>query len=124
MPFRARSVVVALAVSLLAISGCSRRQAAITSARPIPEAALESGPDLASLPGNTFEVSFSDHVVKMERDAFRKSIRSVSSDNTTLVFDPSDSAAARLTQGSILLIPGFAVRKVAVVTKQEGNIVV
>ncbi|HYL94877.1 MAG TPA: hypothetical protein VET69_03645, partial [Terriglobales bacterium] len=60
----------------------------------------------------------------MERDDFRKSIRSVSTDNTTLVFDPSDAAAARLTQGSILFIPGFAVRKVAVATKQGGNIVV
>jgi len=124
MGCRTRWVAVILAVCLLSLSGCSRRQAAVTSARPVPAAVLELGPDLASLPGNTFQVTYSDRVVRMEREDFRKSIRSVSTDNTTLVFDPSDAAAARLTQGSILFIPGFAVRKVAVVTKQDGNIVV
>ena len=124
MGCRTRWVAVILAVCLLSLSGCSRRQAAVTSARPVPAVALELGPDLASLPGNTFQVTYSDRVVRMEREDFRKSIRSVSTDNTTLVFDPSDAAAARLTQGSILFIPGFAVRKVAVVTKQDGNIVV
>ncbi|HKW66390.1 MAG TPA: hypothetical protein VJP04_03820 [Terriglobales bacterium] len=124
MGCRTRWVAVILGVCLLCLSGCSRRQAAVTSARPVPATALELGPDLASLPGNTFQVTYSDRVVRMERDDFRKSIRSVSTDNTTLVFDPSDAAAARLTQGSILFIPGFAVRKAAVVTKQDGNIVV
>lgn len=124
MGSRARWVAVTSVIFLLFLSGCSRRQAAITQARPVPPAALELGPDLASLPGNSFTVSYSDRVVRMERDDFRKSIRSVSTDNTTLVFDPSDAAAARLTQGSILFIPGFAVRKVAVATKQDGNIVV
>jgi len=124
MGCRTRWVAVILAVCLLSLSGCSRRQAAVTSARPVPAAVLELGPDLASLPGNSFQVTYSDRVVRMEREDFRKSIRSVSTDNTTLVFDPSDAAAARLTQGSILFIPGFAVRKVAVVTKQDGNIVV
>ena len=122
MGCRTRWVVVTLVVCLLSLSSCSRRQA-VTSARPVPAAVLELGPDLASLPGNTFQVTYSDRVVRMEREDFRKSIRSVSTDNTTLVFDPSDTAAARLTQGSILFIPGFAVRKVAVVTKQNGNIV-
>ena len=124
MGCRTRWVAVILAVCLLSLSGCSRRQAAVTSARPVPAAVLELGPDLASLPGNSFQVTYSDRVVRMEREDFRKSIRSVSTDNTTLVFDPSDAAAARLTQGSILFIPGFAVRKAAVVTKQDGNIVV
>ena len=124
MGCRTRWVAVILAVCLLSLSGCSRRQAAVTSARPVPAVVLELGPDLASLPGNTFQVTYSDRVVRMEREDFRKSIRSVSTDNTTLVFDPSDAAAARLTQGSILFIPGFAVRKAAVVTKQDGNIVV
>src|SRR5579864_3518321 len=124
MGCRTRWVAVILPVCLLCLSGCSRRQAAVTSARPVPATVLELGPDLASLPGNTFQVTYSDRVVRMEGDDFRKSIRSVSTDNTTLVFDPSDAAAARLTQGSILFIPGFAMRKVAVVTKQDGNIVV
>lgn len=124
MGYSTRWVAVVLAVWLLCLSGCSRRQVAVTSARTVPPAALELGPDLASQPGNTFQVTYSDRVVRMDREDFRKSIRSVSTDNSTLVFGPSDAAAARLTQGSILFIPGFAVRKVAVVTKQDGNIVV
>jgi hypothetical protein len=123
MGCRTRWVAVILVVGLLFLSSCSRRQAGLASARPVPAAALELGPDLASLPGNTFQVTYSDRVVRMEREDFRKSIRSVSTDNTTLVFDPSDAAAARLSQGSILFIPGFALRKVAVVTRQDGNIV-
>lgn len=98
-------VAVILAVCLLSLAGCSRRQAAVTSARPVPASVLELGPDLASLPGNTFQVTLSERVVRMEREDFRKSIRSISTDNTTLVFDPSDVAAARLSQGKFCSSP-------------------
>ena len=60
----------------------------------------------------------------MEQAAFIKSIRSISSDNTTFVFDPSDDAAAKLHEGSILFVPGVAMRKVDVATRQENNLVV
>ena len=60
----------------------------------------------------------------MEQPAFIKSIRSISSDNTTFVFDPSDDAAAKLHEGSILFVPGVAMRKVDVATRQENNLVV
>ena len=60
----------------------------------------------------------------MEQAAFIKSIRSISSDNTTFVFDPSDDAASKLHEGSILFVPGIAMRKVDVATRQENNLVV
>ena len=60
----------------------------------------------------------------MEQPAFIKSIRSISSDNTTFVFDPSDAAAATLHEGSILFVPGVAMRKVDVATRQGNNLVV
>jgi hypothetical protein len=50
----------------------------------------------------------------MEQAAFIKSIRNISSDNTTFVFDPSDDAASNLYEGSILFVPGIAMRKVDV----------
>ena len=94
------------------------------SSRPSSAGALNLAPDLSTKPGNTFKATFTDKVVKMEQAAFIKSIRSISSDNTTFVFDPSDDAAAKLHEGSILFVPGVAMRKVDVATRQENNLVV
>ena len=76
------------------------------------------------MPGNTFQATFTDGVVKMEQAAFIKSIRSVSSDNTTFLFDPSDAAASSLHEGSILFVPGVVMRKVDVATRQGNDLVV
>ncbi len=62
--------------------------------------------------------------MKMEQRAFLDSIRSISSDNTAFVFNPSYSTASQLKQGSILFVPGIAMRKVDVATQQGGNLVV
>ena len=95
-----------------------------SSSRPSSAGVLNLAPDLSTKPGNTFKATFTDKVVKMEQAAFIKSIRSISSDNTTFVFDPSDDAAAKLHEGSILFVPGVAMRKVDVATRQENNLVV
>ncbi len=92
--------------------------------RPSSAGALHLTADLSTKPGNTFQATFTDKVVKMEQPAFIKSIRSISSDNTTFVFDPSDAAAATLHEGSILFVPGVAMRKVDVATRQGNNLVV
>jgi hypothetical protein len=118
-----------LLVPLLLFPACSRPKTAPESSRnsrsaPISIAALNLAPDLTTKPGNTFQATFTDKVVKMDQVAFIKSIRSISTDNSTLVFDPSDSAAASLREGSILFVPGIAMRKVDVATKQDGNLVV
>jgi hypothetical protein len=94
------------------------------ASRPSSVGALNLAPDLTTKPGNTFQATFTDKVVKMEQPAFIKSIRSISSDNTTFVFDPSDDAASKLHEGSILFVPGIAMRKVDVATRQENNLVV
>jgi len=108
---------------------CSRQKAGSessgqTAPRPASAAALNLAPDLTTKPGNTFQATFTGQVVKMEQPAFINSIRSISSDNTTFVFDPSDDAAAKLHAGSILFVPGVAMRKVDVATRQENNLVV
>jgi hypothetical protein len=108
---------------------CSRKNAGPESSqevasRPGSAAALHLAADLSTKPGNTFQATFTDKVVNMEQAAFIKSIRSISSDNTTFVFDPSDDAAARLHEGSILFVPGMVMRKVDVATRQENNLVV
>jgi len=118
-----------LLLLLLLLPACSRQNTAPESSRevgsgPVSLAALNLTPDLATKPGNVFQATFTEKVVKMEQVAFVKSIRSISSDNSTFVFDPSDDSASRLQEGSILFVPGIAMRKVDVATKQDGNLVV
>ena len=123
----ARLLVLAGTVFLFAT--CSRKSPGPESSqeaasRPGSAGALNLAADLTTKPGNIFQATFTDKVVKMEQAAFIKSIRSISSDNTTFVFDPSDDAAAKLHEGSILFVPGVAMRKVDVATRQENNLVV
>jgi hypothetical protein len=115
--------------TVLVFATCSRNNTGPGSSqeggsRPGSAEALNLAPDLTTQPGNTFQATFTDKVVKMEQPAFIKSIRSISSDNTTFVFDPSDGAASKLYEGSILFVPGIAMRKVDLATRQENNLVV
>jgi hypothetical protein len=108
---------------------CSRQKTAPESSRekpsqPLSLAVLNLAADLSTKPGNAFQATFTDKVVKADAAAFLKSIRSISSDNSTFVFDPSDAVASRLQEGSILFVPGIAMRKVDIATKQDGNLVV
>src|SRR5580704_10879735 len=96
-----------LLLLLVLLSACSRQKTAPESSGEarsgtISLAALNLTPDLTSRAGNVFQATFSEKVVKMEQAAFVNSIRSISSDNSTFLFDPSDNAASRLQEGSIL----------------------
>jgi hypothetical protein len=119
----------ALLGTVLLCATCSRQKtepgsSGQTSSRQASAVALNLAADLTTIPGNTFQATFTDKVVKMEQPAFIRSIRSISSDNTTFIFDPSDDAASKLHEGSILFVPGIAMRKVDVATRQENNLVV
>jgi len=118
---RWRAGSLAIIILLLLCSGCSRRKSA---SGPIPTSALALAPDLTTRPGNTFQATFTDKVVKVEQRTFLDSIQSISSDNTTFVFDPSNSITSQLKQGSILFVPGIAMRKVDVATEYQGHFVV
>ncbi len=118
-----------LAATVLLFATCSRKNPGTESSqeaasRPGSAGALHLAADLTTKPGNFFQATFTDKVVKMEQAAFIKSIRSISSDNATFVFDSSDDAASKLHEGSILFVPGVAMRKVDVATRQENNLVV
>ncbi len=128
-PARAFSVVL-LACLLILGSACKGKESssssgseAKTQGRDIPSNVLDLAPDLTTLPGTVFHVTYTDKVVKMEQAAFRKTIRSISDDNTIFVFDASSDEANRLSEGSILFVPGVAFRKVVVKTKQDNYVV-
>jgi len=112
----------ALALPFLLLAGsCTKKTA---SPGEIPTNALNLAPDLTSKPNTVFKVDYSDKVVKIEQRAFLDGIRSISTDNTTFVFDAGDPQASKLKQGSILFVPGIAVRKVDVATEKDGHLVV
>lgn len=121
MTLRRSATILLLLPLLFAALSCSKKTAAPGE---IPTAALNLAPDLTSKPGTVFKVDYSDKVVKVEQRAFLDSIRSISSDNTTFVFDPGDAQASKLKQGSILFVPGIAMRKVDVATEKDGHLVV
>lgn len=118
-----------LVLLLLLFPACSRQKTAPEASRENPSqlssgAVLNLAPDLTSRAGNTFQATFTAKVVKMDQEAFLTSIRSISSDNSTFVFDPSAAAASRLQEGSILFVPAIALRKVDVAARQDGQLVV
>jgi hypothetical protein len=124
MDRRLKASCLVLLASTLFAPACSRPKATPGPGPQIPLAALHLAPDLTTWPGNTFQATFTDKVVKVEQRVFLDSIRSISNDNTTFVFNPSDSTLSKLKQGSILFVPGIAMRKVDVATQQDGNLVV
>jgi len=103
--------------------GCSREKAAApVLGEQSPQLKLPT--DLTTKPGNTCEFKLTERVVRVEQPAFLKSIRSVSSDRRTLVFDSGDPIASNLHEGSILFVPGLVMRKVLATTQQDGHLVV
>jgi hypothetical protein len=120
MTLPSTKVLLLIPFALLLLS-CSKKTAAPGE---ISTSALNLAPDLTARPNTTFKVDYSDKVVKIEQRAFLDGIRSISSDNTTFVFDAGDPAASKLQQGSILFVPGIAMRKVDVATEQDGHFVV
>lgn len=120
MTLGSAKIVLFIPFALLLVS-CSKKTAAPGE---IPASALNLAPDLTTRPGTTFKVDYSDKVIRIEQRNFLDSIRSISTDNTTFVFDVDDPQATKLKQGSILFVPGIAMRKVDVATEKDGHLVV
>ena len=106
---------------ILFTASCNKKT---TGPGEIPTAALNLAPDLTTRSNTTFKVDYSDKVVKIDQRVFLDGIRSISSDNTTFVFDAGNAEASKLKQGSILFVPGIAMRKVDVATEKDGHLVV
>ena len=100
---------------------CTREKSA--PAPPVAPA-LSLPADLTTKPGNAAEFTLTDKVVKIEQRPFLDSLKSISSDNRVLVFDASDRTASQLKQGTILFVPGLAMRKVVATAEQDGKLVV
>lgn len=77
--------------------------------------------DLRSEPGSVYQVTYGDSTVLVDQAVVRQTLRSVSTNGNTFVFDPSPEIA-RLQPGSVLLVKGITMRKVLAVMPFEGKI--
>jgi hypothetical protein len=80
--------------------------------------------DLTSLPGNTFKVTWNPATVVIDRATAVRALRSVSADDRVLVFDGAEPALSALEPGRVLVLERIALRKVAAVKRENGQLAV
>lgn len=78
----------------------------------------EAGEDLTNRPGNVYRVRYRPTTVVLDRATTARSLRSVSTDGSVLVFDAAEPAVADLQPPKVLLLEWIAVRKVVAVARQ------
>ncbi len=86
--------------------------------------AVASAADLTTLPGTVFQVAYTANTVVVDRTAALKTLKSVSSDGSTLVFEQPPDKIAALHEGNVLLLQGLALRKITSVTPQGSQMIV
>lgn len=107
-----KAIVLGVATVSILVCSCRRQSAAVQG--------TSSPVDLATLPGNTFQVTYSGHTVIMDGPTVRKTLRSVSKNGNVLVFDSSPQMQ-KLEPGSVLLMQGLALRKILAVMPFESG---
>ena len=80
--------------------------------------------DLTGRPGNVFQVTWKPTTVVIDRETAIRALRSISTDETVLVFDGSVAALNPLEPGKIMLLERIALRKVAAVRREGDQLVV
>lgn len=115
-----------LVVALLAGTALYYRRAApLASVTPNSSGQLATPTaDLMALPGSVFEVTYSPDTIVIDRATALKSLKSVSADESTLVFEHPDEKLLQLKAGSVMLLQELAVRKVTAVIRQGSQLIV
>jgi hypothetical protein len=118
------ATVSALGLAVLAIAsvvaGC-RSKTVATTGRGRGAGGTQAAIDLGTEPGTVYQVTLGDSTVVVDQTAVRQTLRSVSTNGNTFVFE-STPAIARLQAGSVLLIRGATILKVLAVMPFEGKI--
>jgi len=127
-----RLIFVALMVILLlaGIAAYSRRAKPIAASTGTPgstgSSRILSTPavDLMTLPGSVFEVTYTPETIVIDKVTALKSLKSVSADESTVVFDQPGEQLLQLKAGSVMLLQGLALRKVTGVLTQGSQLIV
>jgi hypothetical protein len=98
---------------MMLAAGCSRQSSTLF---PAGGPALPELEDLAKLPGNLYQVTYNDQVVKLDRATVHRALRRVSGDHMTFLFDKSSPDLSQLAPGKILLLQGLALRKITAIS--------
>src|SRR5262245_26330633 len=119
----ARLIALSVLPILTGCGGSSPSQAPAQSSSAAP-AAAPGTQDLTGRPGNVFNVTWKPTTVVIDRATVLSALRSVSTDETVLVFDGSVAALSALEPGKIMLLERIALRKVAAVRREGDQLVV
>lgn len=87
-------------------------------------ASATAAQDLTGRPGNVFQVTWKPTTVVIDRASAIRALRSVSTDDSVLVFDGSVAALNALEPGRIMLLERIALRKVTAVRREGDQLVV
>ena len=120
-----RQTVLSAIVVLPFVAACGGSSPASGPAPVSSTAASAPGvQDLTGRPGNVFRVTWKPATVVIDRATALGALRSVSSDESVLVFDGSVAALNALEPGRILLLERIALRKVSAVRRAGDQLVV
>jgi hypothetical protein len=112
---------------LLTVSGCGSRQAAAPTAsgahpNATPAAPVAAAQDLLGRPGNEYRVTYKSATRVVSRATLGKSLKSVSSDDTVLVFDAADPDLSGITAGTVLVLERVGLRQVRDAKTEGGQL--
>jgi len=110
------SAIAVLGLASVLLSACRNKTVAVSGG-----GATQPAIDLRAEPGTVYQVTLGDSTVVVDQATVRQTLRSVSTNGNTFVFD-STPDIARLQAGSVLLIRGAAILKVLAVMPFEGKI--
>lgn len=118
---RRTSLAALVALAILPACGSSPTSAPPGSTAPAAAAGIQ---DLTALPGNVFKVTWKPTTVVIDRATALRALRSVSTDESVLVFDGSVAALNALEPGRILLLERIALRTITAVRREGDQLVV
>ncbi len=114
----------ALGAACAVISGCAVRSSTASSSGGSAASAAGAGHvrivDLATLPGNTFDVTYKPDTVVIEPQSTYESFVGMTPDGQVFAFDANDAAVAAIKAGSVVLFKNFALVKVDDVDTRDG----
>jgi len=111
----------AFTLAALLAAACSSKQQSQSS---VAGATAGAAQDLTGRPGNVYKVTYSPNTVVIDRATVLKSLQSISSDESVLVFDDAEPALRAVAPGKVILLERIGLRRVRDVRRDGGHLAV
>jgi len=112
----------AFTLAALLAAACSSKQQSQSSVAGAAHAGAAQ--DLTGKPGNVYQVTYSPNTVVIPRATVLKSLQSISSDESVLVFDDAEPALRAVAPGKVILLERIGLRRVRDVKREGGHLAV